>query len=78
MYLPLILLVKLLREPLRDRVLVKTLKRDVQRTWRTVYKKYYNLGFREDDLYREIIKASQRSRDAVNRYFGLCKVNMKS
>ena len=60
------------RELMRDRALAKRLNStDRNLSWWRVYRKYYNRGFRGDDLYREIIKSAQRSRDAVNRYLDI-------
>lgn len=36
-------------------------------TWEQIVKKYTDKGFSGDSLYQEIIKAAQRSNDAVNK-----------
>lgn len=42
-------------------------------TWEQVVKFYQDIGFKGDDLYREIIKASQRSNRAVNQELRITK-----
>jgi hypothetical protein len=44
---------------------------DPNQTWQMLVDKYSAKGLSGDDLYREIIKAAQRSRTSVNHMLGI-------
>ena len=60
------------RELMADRELAEYLmKYESNMTWDEIVLKYKDLGFKDDDLWKEIIKASTRSRKSVNKSLGL-------
>ena len=60
------------RELMADRIKAESLyKTDPNRTWEQIIQKQIDKGLSGDDIYREIIKSSQRSRKSVNNSLGL-------
>ncbi len=55
-----------------DRVEAESLaKTNPNLTWEQTVQKYSDKGFNGDELWQEIINASQRSRSSVNKSLGL-------
>ena len=44
---------------------------DPNQTWGDIVKRQIRKGFEKDDIYQQIIKSSQKSRDAVNKSLGI-------
>lgn len=60
------------RELMEDRVLAEQLhKKEPNKTWEEIIQRQRDKGFTGDDIYREIIASSQRSRTSVNKSLGL-------
>ena len=60
------------RELMTDRIKAESLyKTDPNRTWEQIIQKQIDKGLSGDDIYREIIKSSKRSRKSVNNSLGL-------
>jgi len=60
------------RELMADRIKAEALYiTDTNPTWTQIIQKQMDKGLSGDDVYREIIKSSQRSRKSVNRMYGL-------
>ena len=60
------------RKLMKDRELAEKLNlSEGNATWSDLYRKYYDMGYRGDDIYLEIIKSAQRSRQSVNEALGL-------
>ena len=55
-----------------DRELAESLyKTERNKTWKEIVQKQVDNGYVGDDIYKEIIASSQRSRTAVNKSLGL-------
>lgn len=60
------------RELMADRKLAESLyKTDPNRTWEQMIQRQLDKGLTGDDIYKEIITSSQRSRKSVNKSLGL-------
>ena len=60
------------RELMADRKLAESLyKTDPNRTWEEIVQRQIDKGLTGDDIYKEIIDSSQRSRKTVNKSLGL-------
>ncbi|MFZ8019501.1 hypothetical protein ACO1GU_08130 [Fusobacterium watanabei] len=60
------------RELMADRATAKSLyKTDPNWSWEKIVQKQVEKGLSGDDIYKEIIASSQRSRDAVNKSLGV-------
>ena len=60
------------RELMADRELAESLyKTERNKTWKEIVQKQVDNGYVGDDIYKEIIASSQRSRTAVNKSLGL-------
>ena len=60
------------RELMSDRQLAESLYRtDPNLTWEQVIQKQIGKGLSGDDVYKEILESSQRSRTSVNQLLGL-------
>lgn len=60
------------RELMSDRQLAESLNiTDPNRSWEQIVQRQIEKGFAGDDIYREIIESSQRSRTEVNKSLGL-------
>lgn len=44
---------------------------DPNQTWGDIVKRQIRKRFEKDDIYQQIIKSSQKSRDAVNKSLGI-------
>ncbi len=60
------------RELMADRKLAESLyETDPNRTWEEMIQRQIDKGLTDDDIYKEIIASSQRSRKSVNKSLGL-------
>ncbi len=60
------------RELMTDRATAESLyKTDPNKTWEEMIQRQIDKGLSGDDIYKEIIKSSQRSRTSVNKSLGL-------
>lgn len=60
------------RELMSDRIKAESLYiNDPNRTWEQIKQRQIDKGLSGDDIYREIIRSSQRSRKSVNNLLGL-------